>query len=333
LEPAFRPRPVKAQVPTMADLWFDALASGAGTVVDLRDLCYRLVVQMSGRAVLGVDVPEGAEDDVARLARDDSSKASIGSLRRALVGPARRARRQELTRLVADVVGRRRRDWSGDDLVSEILRGLPHGAAIPPVDALAADAMLLLRAGADATAHQILWTLLLLGSRPDWVAELRDELDGWTVSAATDIGAFPKLHATLVESERLRPVIPASVRVAAKDLAFSSRIIPAGTTVLHAATLPHFLDEVHDDPMAFRPERFLSHDVELGSLRPLATYGGGAHRCLGQPLARVQSALAVAIVTKHADLTPVAAVSLRARLDGVVTPVERDLPTRLTLRM
>jgi hypothetical protein len=55
--------------------------------------------------------------------------------------------------------------------------------------------------------------------------------------------------------------------------------------------------------------------------------------CPGQPLARIQVPLGVAIMAKHAALTQCAPISLRAKLDGVVTPVERALPTRVTQRL
>jgi cytochrome P450 len=338
LAPAFRPRALQDQVPTMADAWFRALAENADEVVDLRVLCKRLVVQSTGRAVLRVDLPEAADDDIARVEHDLIAGAAMGPLRKVWSSrPSYRARRRDLTALLTEAVRERRRDWCEEDLISEILRGLPNGAVIPPVEELVGDAVLLLQAGSDATAHQILWTLLLLQSRPDWTAELRAELDTWSPEAARAFTTFPKLRATVLEAERLRPAIPFAVRVAATDLEFSSRHIPQGATVLHASTLTHFLDEIYDDPLAFRPERFLGTeaDGEHAARYPdaaHATFGGGAHACIGQPFAHVQVPLGVAVMTKHAELVAREPVSLRARLDGVLAPVERALPTKLTLR-
>jgi cytochrome P450 len=336
LAPAFRPHAAQRQVPVMAEVWFDALTAHAGQVVDLRSLCSRLVVEATARALVDIDVPEGAEDDLAALEHDLFAGPAFGSFRRAWFSrPSHRARKRAFTALLTHAVRDRRRDWSGDDLLSEILRGLSHGALIPPVEDLVADMVFLLHAGSDSTATQVLWTLLLLQSRPDWAAELRAELEVWAPEYASTLGGFPRLQATVLEAERLRPAIPFSVRVAARDLEFSSRQIPEGTTVLHAATLTHFLDEIYDDPTAFRPERFL---LDGGSrtadppARAHGTFGGGPHGCPGQPLARLHVPLAVAILTKHAELVPFGPVSLRARLDGVATPVERSLPVRLAVR-
>jgi cytochrome P450 len=312
LAPAFRTRAMQRQITAMSEVWFDELAANAGQVVDLRSMCKRLVVQMAGRALLRVDLPAGADDDISRLEHDLLAGASMGPLRRVWFRrPSYLRRKRAFEGLVADVVAERRADWSGDDLLSTILREWPNRAAMPSVDELVGDMVLLLQAGSESTAHQILWTLLLLQSRPDWHAELRAELDAWTPEAAASSTEFPKLRATVLESERLRPAIPFAVRVAAHDTVFSSSHIPRGATVLHATTLTHFLDEVYDDPMSFRPERFVGGD---GCPRGAhGTFGGGSHVCLGQSLARVQVQLAVAVMTKHADLTACTPISLRAR--------------------
>jgi cytochrome P450 len=335
--PAFRSHAVDAQVPAMAGAWADALVAHAGEVIDLRSLCARSVVEATARALVGAELPEGAEDDVDALEHDVLAGASFASRRRAWFNrPSHRARKRAFADTLARAVRERRRDWSGDDLLSEILRGLPHGAVIPTVEDLVADVVLLLHAGSESTATQILWTLLLLQSRPEWVSELRAELHAWAPEHAATPGRFPRLQATVLEAERLRPAIPFSVRVAAHDLVFSSRQIPQGTTVLHAATLTHFLDEIYDDPMAFRPERFLtdgSGPAGAPVARAHGTFGGGPHGCLGQPLARLHVPLAVATLTKHADLVPFGPVSLRARLDGVASPVERHLPVRIAIRV
>lgn len=331
LSPAFRTRALQRQIPQMAEVWYDAVDANAGKVVDLRVLCKRLVVQMAGRALLRIDLPEGADEDISRLEHDLLAGAAMGPLRHGWFRrPSYRNRKRRFEAIVAEVVRERRADWTGDDLLSTVLREWPDRSVMPTVDELVSDMVLLLQAGSESTAHQILWTLLLLESRPDWREELREELTTWTPEEAGSFATFPKLRATVLESERLRPAIPHAMRVAARDLEFSGAVIPTGSTVLHAATLTHFLDEIYEDPMAFKPERFL-----IGGECPHrahGTFGGGSHVCLGQPLARVQVPLAVAVLTKHTDLASCAPVSLRARLDGVVTPVERDLPTKLTRR-
>jgi cytochrome P450 len=331
LSPAFRTRALQQQIPAMSRVWHDALTAADGSVVDLRALCKRLVVQMAGRALLQIGLPDGADDDISALEHDLLAGAALGPLRKLWFRrPSYRARKREFESLVASVVRERRADWSGVDLLSTILREWPDRVELPGVDELVSDMVLLLQAGSESTAHEILWALLLIASRPDWLNELRAELEAWTPDDAGTFATFPKLRATVLETERLRPSIPHAFRIAARDVEFAGVRIPAGSALLHATTLPHFLDEIYDDPLSFRPERFLDgHDCPH---RAHGTFGGGSHVCLGQPLARVQVPLAIAMVCKRVDLSFRSVISLRARLSGVVTPVERAIPVRVDAR-
>ena len=330
LSPAFRTRTMARLAPTMADVWTEELTKLEGEIVDLRLLCKRLVVRMAGRALLHVDLPPGTEEEIASLEHDLLAGAAMGPLRRAWFSrPSYRARKRRLEALLATIVRERKADWSGDDMLSEILRAWPNGAAMPTVDELVSDMVLLLQAGSESTAHQILWGLLLLAQDPAWQEELRGSLGSWTPETA----ASPEhrvLRATVLEVERFRPAIPHAVRVAARDLEFAGATIPAGTGVYHPTTLPHFLDEVYRDPMRFDPARFLT--MEDCPRATHATFGGGSHVCLGQPLARVEEPLALAIVTAGFALEPMKPFGLEARLTGVVSPVERELPVRVRRR-
>lgn len=330
LSPAFRTRALAALAPAMADVWTAELSRLEGEIVDLRRLSKRLVVRMAGRALLRVELPLGTEDEIASLEHDLLAGAAMGPLRRAWFSrPSYRARKRRLEGLLATIVRERKADWSGDDMLSEILRAWPHGAGMPTVDELVSDMVLLLQAGSESTAHQILWGLLLLDKHPEWQEELRGSLDAWTPETA----ASPEhraLRATVLEAERFRPAIPHAVRVAARDLEFAGAPIPAGASVYHPTTLPHFLDEVHRDPMRFDPTRFL--DAEECPRAAHATFGGGSHVCLGQPLARVEEPLALAVVTRDFVLELQKPVSLDARLTGVVSPVEREIPVKVRRR-
>lgn len=330
LSPAFRTRTLARLAPAMADVWTSELATLDGEIVDLRQLCKRLVVRMAGRALLQVDLPTGTEDEIAALEHDLLAGAAMGPMRNVWFSrPGYRARKRRLEALLTELVRDRKSDWSGDDMLSEILRSWPHHAAMPTVEELVGDLVLLLQAGSESTAHQILWGLLLLATHEEWREELRGSLDDWT----PDTAASPEhrqLRATVLEVERYRPVIPHAVRVAAHDLEFAGVPIPAGTGVYHPTTLPHFLDEIHRNPMQFDPTRFLG-EAECPRAAQ-STFGGGSHICLGQPLARVEEPLALAIVTSQFDLELQAPVSLRARLTGVVSPVEREILVRVRRR-
>jgi cytochrome P450 len=330
LSPAFRTRALARLAPTMADVWIAELESLDGKVVDLRQLCKRLVVRMAGRALLRVDLPSGTEDEIASLEHDLLAGAAMGPLRRAWFSrPNYRLRKRRLESLLAGIVRERKTDWSGDDMLSEILKGWPDGSMMPSVDELVSDMVLLLQAGSESTAHQILWGLLLLATHNEWREELRGSLGSWSPETAAS-PEHTRLRATVLETERFRPAIPHAVRIAARDLEFAGVALPAGTPIYHPTTLPHFLDEIYPNPMQFLPQRHLE-GIECPRSAQ-GTFGGGSHICLGQPLARTEEPLALAIVTAGFELTLLEPVSLEARLTGVVSPVERAIPVRITKR-
>jgi sterol 14-demethylase len=330
LSPAFRTRALARLAPTMADVWTDELDRLDGEIVDLRQLCKRLVVRMAGRALLHVDLPPGTEDEIAALEHDLLAGAALGPLRGVWFSrPSYRARKRRLIGLLDKIVTERRNDWSGDDMLSEILRSWPHHATMPTTAELVSDMVLLMQAGSESTAHQILWGLLLLEHHPEWREQLHDSLASWTPETAA-APEHQELRATVLEVERYRPVIPHAVRVAARDLEFAGTAIAAGTSVYHPTALPHFLDEVYPNPLRFDPARFLATGECPRAAH--ATFGGGSHICLGQPLARVEEPLAFAIVTSQFHLELQRPVSLDVRLAGVVSPIERAIPVKITRR-
>src|SRR6185295_10484345 len=96
--------------------------------------------------------------------------------------------------------------------------------------------------------------------------------------------AQPGLGASAVEELlRYESPVPATVKVATRDVEFRSAPMRAGEMVLP------FLSAANRDPRQFAdPDRL---DVARAPNRHLA-FGWGIHFCLGAPLARLEAALA-----------------------------------------
>ena len=173
-----------------------------------------------------------------------------------------------------------------------------------PLDAgeLRSVAYLLLIAGIENTAKLVLKVLERLATTPDWLEEVRAEVSAaGQTSFAGGMGAFPKLRATLLECERLHPGSVALTLVSARSFELGGQEIPVGTRVLHAHTLPHFLEEIYDDPFAFRPSRWLSHEYPK---KAHATFGSGTHACLGMNVTRIHSPLILAELIRRYEFVP-----------------------------
>jgi len=330
MQSGFRPQALLALAPAMSATMVEELAAVSGQSVDLRLLCSRLVVCLSSRALLQVRLPEGMDRRIAAFEHDLLFSGRLPAwLRPWWYGRKgyRRLKSELIAYIEAMLAEKRLQPPAVEDLISIMVRHHPPDE--PPLthDEIVTDTALLFLAGSNTTSSVVLWSLLFTYSRPDWLAQLREELSGWDPDNFTGMTAFPKLRATVLEAERLRPALPFAGRLARRDFAFGDFEFPAGSFFLHATAVPHFLDENYERPLEFLPERFLPDRNPPPKVH--GTFGGGTHVCLGQPLARVQEPLMLANFLRHFDLEFAAPPSLQPRLGAVVTPALAAIPVRL----
>ncbi len=133
----------------------------------------------------------------------------------------------------------------------------------------------------ETTAITLGWIAAMLAAHPQAMAE---------VDAAVDAGDTERLDAYLdavvAEVMRLRPVSPFTGRRALRDTEINGIAIPRGAIVIVPILLIHESEHHYDDPMAFRPERFLD---QRPSTSTWLTFGAGAHRCLGAQFALAEA--------------------------------------------
>jgi cytochrome P450 len=151
--------------------------------------------------------------------------------------------------------------------------------------------MTLLLAGHETTATALAWTFDLLLRNPDALERLREEIR----SGSDD----EYLRATVTEALRLRPVIPLAGRRLRKPMQAGRYSLPAGTDVAPSIWLTHTRAGDYPDPLAFRPERFLSDPPETYSWIP---FGGGIRRCLGASFAEFEMRIVLRAVLERCEL-------------------------------
>jgi cytochrome P450 len=127
----------------------------------------------------------------------------------------------------------------------------------------------LLLAGHETTATALAWALYEAGRDPELLARCQ--------RAATE-GDDDFLDAVMKESMRLHPVIPMVVRTLMQPATIAGWDLPRGTTVGPSIIIAHRREDNHDEPDAFRPERFLGHNPPTNTWIP---FGGGVRRCIG----------------------------------------------------
>jgi len=224
--------------------------------------------------------------------------------------------------IVLEEVPQRRNaaDLDRDDVLGILLR-TPDDDGAPMSDDELCDAMrTLLLAGHDTTASTLSWLLERLTRHPQVLTR--------TEAAARD-GDNDYLDAVIKEAMRLRAVAPMTARLAAQTFELPGLTIPKGTMVLPYITLVHRRPDLWEDPLEFRPERFLNTNVNTYAWIP---FGGGRRRCLGAAFSLVEARVVLRTILRHASLAPSSRRSERIGRSNVLLVPARGGSIRLDHR-
>ncbi|XP_011015161.1 PREDICTED: cytochrome P450 78A7-like [Populus euphratica] len=163
--------------------------------------------------------------------------------------------------------------------------------------------------GTDTTALLTEWVMAELVLHTEVQEKLRRELDmavkDRSLSEVTDseMSKLPFLQAVVKETLRVHPPGPllSWARLCSSDVQLSNgMVIPADTTAMVNMWAITHDPHVWEDPLEFKPERFIEADVDVrgGDLR-LAPFGAGRRVCPGKNLGLVTVTLWVAKLVHH----------------------------------
>ncbi len=160
--------------------------------------------------------------------------------------------------------------------------------------------------GYEPVGEGLVWAMWLIANHPEVQAKVRAE--------AVDSAALRYTWAVLQESMRLYPPTWLFVRYATADVTLpSGEAVPAGTKIYLSPWVMHHDARFYDEPLRFRPERFLG---DAGRQRPALAYfpfGAGSRMCLGRHLTEVEGTLILASLVRHFELSPVTSGPVRLR--------------------
>jgi cytochrome P450 len=186
--------------------------------------------------------------------------------------------------------------------------------------------MTLLVAGHETTASSLAWAFVQLSRAPHVVARLAEEIEEGVSDAY--------LTATIQESLRRRPVLPnAAPRLVKQQIEVGGWTYPPGVALFVSAYLVHHDPEIHRDPYAFKPERFMDETPGTYTWIP---FGGGRRRCLGASFAMLEMKVVLSAVLSQLVPRPVApeaegvrrrAITISPR-DGAATALSARAPER-----
>jgi cytochrome P450 len=159
-------------------------------------------------------------------------------------------------------------------------------------------------AGMDTLASTISFYLYALAKHPDVLARVQPEIDALFAAGTpsmNDLRGMELLHASALETLRMYPVTPFTPRTAKVDFEFGGFHIPAGTEIMFANTLTHYLDAYFAEPQRFNIDRWLG-DAPSPAPNTFTPYSLGAHTCLGAGLAEVLMMLNAAALLHRVTL-------------------------------
>jgi cytochrome P450 len=276
LSNAFTPKMTESRRALIEDVVDDILTSltGSDQFDVVNDFAYPLPAQVTALIL-------GAPRSDLHLYRDWAD--DIVTLIHGGVGEADRLDRAKITMLdfrdhVTELV-RARTASRRDDLVSALIDAREQSDALS-VDEIVALSMLLLFAGHETTQNLLAFTIYDLLTHPDQMVRLREA---------------PELIGDAIEEVlRFDGPMRGSTRFVGQDFEYAGAELKKGQRVLL------LIASANRDPAKFeRPDEF---DIGRRPNQHLA-FGYGPHFCLGAPLARLETSVAIpALIKRFPDL-------------------------------
>ncbi|WP_285101683.1 cytochrome P450 [Promicromonospora sp. MEB111] len=281
----------KVEAATAATLDRLAVAGADGGVVDLREL-FAYPIPIEVICDL-IGVPAEVRGDMRRCADTlmDTSTTAAEAL----------ATQIELGKLIAGLV-QAKREAPGEDLTSTVAEALTDDEAVSTV-------RLMLIAGHETTVNLLASATRLLLTHPRVLAAARAGEVSWSAVVDETLRVAP-------------PVVYIPLRFAVEDLELGGVQIRKGDPIIAAFGAPGRDPAVHQEPMVFDPAR---------ADRTHLAFGGGAHHCPGEPLARLEAEIALpALFERFPDLRLVEPDGDHGQVPGFVANGPARLPARLS---
>lgn len=162
-------------------------------------------------------------------------------------------------------------------------------------------------AGRDTTAECITYTFYGIARHPEVQQKIVDELkasrktDSNGPLSYDDVKSLKYLEAVVYEAVRLYPALPYNVKMAVEDDHLpDGTFVPAGTDVVYS---PWYMGRNSaklwgNDPLAFRPERWLEMKTRPSAFE-FPAFQAGPRVCIGMNMAVLEAKMFIAVMLGH----------------------------------
>lgn len=188
------------------------------------------------------------------------------------------------------------------DLLDQALAAVDENGDPYPLDVRAGMALQGYFAGINTVAYLYSFMLYALLRHPGVLARVTAQVDAAFADGGLTferLRGMKALHGLVLETLRLYPPAPGSVRTALKPFRFNGFRVDEGTRVLVATTVPHHLAEYYPDPDVFDIDRDFTRNRAAGVYAPFSV---GGHTCLGAGMTEVLAVATMAILVRNTRL-------------------------------
>ena len=219
-------------------------------------------------------------------------------------------RKQPVAAALARAVEARRSEASDE---VDVLGCMVADEAALSTEQIVDELLSLLMAAQEPPSIALCWLLDRLGREPELAKGFVED------------PRSPISDAVVRETLRLNPPASGSLRRLLQPLPVADRELPAGATIIVPTSLVHRDPRGFHDPDRFEPERWLTDDPPSW---PFFPFGGGARRCVGEPLAHAEIETVVPAILRTLRLTPLASEPERMVQRATVLVPQRSLLAR-----
>jgi cytochrome P450 len=215
---------------------------------------------------------------------------------------------RSLTKLVAELIDRRRREPEEHfDFLSMLMATRDRDTEEAMSDKEMIDEVLtLIVAGHETTAAALTWTWYLISQHPDTAARLQAEADGVGSERTLGLDAAESLqftHQVLQEALRLYPPGWLITRRTLEADELGGYPIAPRTDVFISPYMLHRHPAFWSEPEEFRPERFAGADAEERHRFAYIPFAVGPRHCIGENLAMFEMLAHVQSMSRRFRLT------------------------------
>lgn len=325
MQPAFHRERIERYVGIMADETYRSL--GVWQTMDARDLheeMMRLTFAIVARCLFNTDTQHTAAR-VDAILKDVQPAVNLSTMLTRLIpvplppllSPRAKRGIAELHALVKQLIQERRAEQTDrGDLLSMLLAARDEDGSALSDDEICAEALTILLAGHDTTAHALSWAWYLLTQHPELQQAAADEARAVAGDRPLSFADLPRLQiidTILRETLRLYPPAWWADRVSDQDCELGGYHIPARTLVVFSAYVFQRDPQVFSRPNDFVPERFqadASARIPDGAYLP---FGAGVHVCIGNTFALTEAKLILGAMAQHYSFRALAPQAVRPR--------------------